>query len=726
MKRQLTTILLTIIAVTAMAIPAKRGFWKTITLVDGTQVRAELRGDEHMHYMQDAQGNKYVKNQTGTYELGKVEALQAKAQKRRAMVNKSRAKRAAVRKVGGRTTYTGAKKGLIILVEYADFSFERGHDAALYKRVANEENFTNADGFVGSVADYFKAQSNGQFTLSFDVVGPVRLTKNLSYYGGNNSDGDDEHAADMIIEACQAADAQVNYADYDWDGDREVDQVFILYCGAGAANGGGEDTIWPHEWNLSSAAYYGDGDGPITLDGVKIDTYACSAELQPDDYDYDMFTGEITEVYSWKIDGIGTICHEFSHCLGYPDMYDTRPNGENYGMLNWDLMDYGAYNGDGFCPSGYTSFEKWWAGWIEPIELNEDAVDVTAMKALAENGDVYVIYNDSRRSKGIEGEYYLLENRQKVGWDKELSAEGLLILHVDYNADVWESNAVNNTESQQRCTVFHASNSEEEGPEGDPYPYEDNNKLTNTSIPKASLYNANADGKKLMSKPVTNITQNNDGTISFKYGGSSSSGGGNTPVTPTGDYLFYESFNSCVGTGGNDGIWNGSIASADFVPDMDGWKSDKSHGADQCAKFGTSSADGSATTPEFLVNGTATLTFKAGAWDSSKDGTTLNLSVSSGTISPKSVMMTRGAWGSYTATIAATGNIKITFAAQKGRFFLDEVLAVDPTATGIKGISITERPADNRIYSIDGRYVGNDLNILRPGIYIVGGRKVVR
>ena len=92
MKRQLTTILLTIIAVTAMAIPAKRGFWKTITLVDGTQVRAELRGDEHMHYMQDAQGNKYVKNQTGTYELGKVEALQAKAQKRRAMVNKSRCK----------------------------------------------------------------------------------------------------------------------------------------------------------------------------------------------------------------------------------------------------------------------------------------------------------------------------------------------------------------------------------------------------------------------------------------------------------------------------------------------------------------------------------------------------------------------------------------------------------------------------------------------------------
>lgn len=730
MKRQLTTILLTIIAVTAMAIPAKRGQWKTITLADGTQVRAELRGDEHMHFLQDAEGNKYVRSNSGTYVTADIEAMQAKADKRRAMASAQRAKRAAAKKVGTRKTYEGAQKGLIILVEFSEQSFADGHNQALYNRIANEENFTSSEGFVGSVADYFKAQSAGKFTLSFDVVGPVKLANAAAYYGSNDASGDDEHATDMVIEACEAADAYVNYADYDWDGDGEVDQVFVLYCGAGEANGGAEETIWPHEWTLSSAAYYGMADGPITLDGVKIDTYACSGELQPDDYDYDYTAGEITEVYSWKIDGIGTICHEFSHCLGYPDMYDTRTNGSNYGMYTWDLMDYGSYNADGFRPSGYTSYEKWWAGWIEPIELNEDAVDVEAMKPLAADGDAYVIYNDSKRSDGIEGEYYLLENRQKVGWDAAQYSEGLLVLHVDYDEDVWASNKVNNTTSHQRCTVFHASNSEDDGPYGDPYPYDGNNKLTNTSTPKASLYNNNTDGKKLMNKSVTDITQNSDGTISFKYAGTSS---GSTDPTPTGDYLFYESFNECAGTGGNDGSWNGSIAagamkssSSESDTDNVGWSTTNAYKGYQCAKFGTGSANGSATSPSFTVNGTATLTFKAGAWDAGKDGTTLNLSVSSGTISPTSVTMAKGAWGSYTATITATGSTKVTFAAQKGRFFLDEVLAVDPTATGIKGISITERPADNRIYSIDGRYVGTDMNILRPGIYIVGGRKVVR
>ena len=187
--------------------------------------------------------------------------------------------------------------------------------------------------------------------------------------------------------------------------------------------------------------------------------------------------------------------------------------------------------------------------------------------------------------------------------------------------------------------------------------------------------------------------------------------------------IFYESFNSCVGTGGNDGEWSGNIASSKFKADNSGWTSEKSSGADRCAKFGTGSVKGTATTPTFTVNGTATLTFRAAPWGT--DGTTLALSVSDGSISPSSVTMKAGEWTTFTATITATGNTKVTFTPSK-RFFLDEVLAVDPTATGIKGISITERPADNRIYSIDGRYVGNDLNILRPGIYIVGGRKVVR
>ena len=714
MKRQLTTILLTIIAVTAMAIPAKRGFWKTITLVDGTQVRAELRGDEHMHYMQDAQGNKYV-DEGDVYTLVSTEELASKARTRRMAKTAHVVKRQLPKKAVSYGNYIGSKKGLIILVNYKDVSFKAGHDAALYKRIANEKGYNEGD-FVGSIHDYFLDQSDGLFDLTFDVMGPITLANNRSYYGRNDSQGNDLHAEEMVIEGCKAIKDQVNFEDYDWDGDGEVDQVYVIYAGTGEASGGPKTSVWPHAWELASSS-----NGILTLNGYKINTYACGNELVDE-----------------SIDGIGTMCHEFSHCLGFPDFYDIDYSG-GWGLYSWDLMDQGSYNGDGFIPAGYSTWERWMAGWRDPIELTS-ATSVTDMKSLQEGGSGYIIYNPAHRD-----EYYILENRQLVKWDEGLPGDGMLVLHVDYDQSVWDENKPNDDPKHQRMTWLAADNTLQTdidpdlgneyltwmGLIQDMYPYEANDSITNTSNPAFALYNKNTDGTYFLNKKVTDITRNDDGTMSFNFGDDTTPGSIDddpsvTPVVPTGDYLFYESFNSCVGTGGNDGIWNGSIASADFVPDMDGWKSDKSHGADQCAKFGTSSADGSATTPEFLVNGTATLTFKAGAWDSSKDGTTLNLSVSSGTISPKSVMMTKGAWGSYTATIAATGNTKITFAAQKGRFFLDEVLAVDPTATGIKGISITERPADNRIYSIDGRYVGNDLNILRPGIYIVGGRKVVR
>ena len=119
---------------------------------------------------------------------------------------------------------------------------------------------------------------------------------------------------------------------------------------------------------------------------------------------------------------------------------------------------------------------------------------------------------------GIEGEYYLLENRQLTGWDSELWGSGLLVVHVDYDEEAWRKNKVNTVSSRQRCTVIQADNSTY-FLNGDPYPYDDNNSLTNTSTPKASVYNPNTDGSLFMNKPVTGIAQNSDGTISFKYEG---------------------------------------------------------------------------------------------------------------------------------------------------------------------------------------------------------------
>lgn len=529
MKKMIILFALVLTTLTAVAVPAKRGQMRTIQLNDGTTVQVQLVGDEFGHFWRANDGRTFRKTKEGFVPItGK--AISERAQKRRAAANRHRAKRQMARKPQLRAAqpettqraaqfgdYEGEKKGLIILVEFNDENkFQPENNQALYNRIANEEGFRE-DEFVGSVYDYFLAQSEGLFKLKFDVVGPYTLENERAYYGGNadTSEAEDLHPAEMIVEACKNADNDVDFRDYDWDGDGEVDQVFVLYAGAGEANGGDDDTVWPHEWNLSDANYFGDGPGAIRLDSVTINTYACSNELQPA---YNYFTGTMI---GWKIDGIGTICHEFSHCLGYPDFYDT--NYENSGMGYWDLMDSGAYNGEGFCPAGYTSYERWVAGWKEPIELAADK-EITGMKALQNDGETYIIYNDGNRN-----EYFLLENRQWTGWDEEIPGEGLLILHVDYDQRAWEENEVNTTKNHERMTWIAADNTkkseEYDGAiyydfydmEYDPYPYKKNNSFTNTSKPAANLFNRNTDGSKKLNKSVLDITQNSNGTISFKF-----------------------------------------------------------------------------------------------------------------------------------------------------------------------------------------------------------------
>ena len=363
------------------------------------------------------------------------------------------------------------------------FTFKENNNNALFQRIANEKDFSNGD-FKGSMYDYFYAQSEGKFELTFDVVGPVTVSNTQSYYGSNDSYGNDKHPAEMVIEALKLVDSQVNFADYDWDGDGEVDQVYVVYAGKGEADGGASTTIWPHEWELSAAAYYNDGDGAQTLDGVIIDTYACGGELNG----------------SGNIDGIGTMCHEFSHCLGYPDFYDTDYSG-GQGMGYWDLMDSGSYNGDGYQPAGYTSYERWMAGWKEPVELTT-TTQVANMKALQDGGETYIVYNDGNRN-----EYFLLENRQFTGWDASLPGEGLLILHVDYSASVWANNKPNDTPSHQRMTWIAADNEYQyttyqgtkyysfSGMANDPFPYGSVNAFNKSTTPAAKFYNKNTDGK---------------------------------------------------------------------------------------------------------------------------------------------------------------------------------------------------------------------------------------
>lgn len=503
--------------IAANAVPAKK-LQKVITLTNGTQVSVELRGDEYLSWWEGTDGTAYRTTATdeNVFEAFDLEAQKPAAAARRARTEQGRVARLArvknslkgaddkMRGLGGdHITYKGVKKGLVVLVDFKNKKFADGHDLEYYKNVINGKDFTDEEeGYVGSVRDYFLAQSNGQFELDFDVVGPVTMSKNSGYYGNDGAYQKDEKVYEMIKEACDGIQDKVNLKDYDWDGDGEADQVFFLYAGLGQASGGSPGTIWPHE---SELRYW--PCGVLSYPTGKINTYACANELQPETQGSSRYISA----------GIGTICHEFSHCLGFADMYDTTGGG-GYGMSVFDVMDQGSYNGNGFVPCNYTAFERIYAGWVEAIELESPAT-VKDMKSVSDYGRPFIMYNYKNTN-----EYFLLENRQNTGWDKGLyGSNGLLIVHVNYVPSRWANNSVNaSNEKIQCCTVVNADGSRENTQyslQGDLYPYEVkgvtmNDEFTDESEPAAKLYTKNSDNSYALGIPITQIKRSK-GSVSF-------------------------------------------------------------------------------------------------------------------------------------------------------------------------------------------------------------------
>ncbi len=510
--KHILAILLLLISSTALAIPAQR-IKKTITLSDGTQKQVVLVGDENLHYYIDNDNNAYICNDQGVFIKKDLNSLENLWKERRANRNKHRIERAEKRglpihpkdmtdpsfrhkaKWGAeQNPISGDKKGVVILVNFSDNNINDSHGQEYYDDFFNKVGFSK-DGNHGSVHDYFLECSYGQFNVTFDVYGPVTVSNSMRYYGKNIS-GYDQYPGILVAEACDLADKLgADFSKYDWDDDGEVDQVVVVYAGYGEnAEGAPAYTIWPHEGTLSLEQEYNDGNGPISLDGVTINTYAVTCEL-------DGNSGNIPA-------GIGTACHEFSHCMCLPDFYDT--NYENYGMNDWDVMDNGSSSGNyrGNCPVPYTSYERMYCGWLTPQVLDDPGI-VTDMKSLYEAPEAYIIYNDANHN-----EYYLLENHQGEGFDVSSPATGLLVLHVYFDSDIWTKNTVNN--ETQRMTIIPADGILSEfNNDADTWPGKTGKtELTDTSTPAATLYT----GKKLMGKPIESIKEK-EGKISFVFNG---------------------------------------------------------------------------------------------------------------------------------------------------------------------------------------------------------------
>lgn len=694
-------------AMTALAVPVKPGMWQTVKLKNGTELRVQRVGDEYGHWSQAADGTCYVEKD-GFFEPVDEQSLIEKREARIAV----RAARRAANEGKRRDIYASTSDGLgaygtmscgsvpsigeytipVVMVQFADTKFKTTTTVELMKRYYNEEGYSDG-GCIGSVRDYFKSQSGGQFIPTFDVVGIVTLSKNASYYGQNDDDGIDQHLDDLPGDAINAAIEQLgaDFSQYVVDAADEkhakgIPLLCMLYAGKGEAteseSTANSKLIWPCEWGAEEDPHQG------KYQNLQFNSFFVGNELN---------TGGSTLM------GLGVFCHEFGHALGLPDFYCTDYSySQDDSFGNWSIMDTGSYVDD-YCrkPIGYNAYEKSYLGWLDLKEVG-DAEEVVLQSPFgkAENS-AYII-----RHSGTET--FIFENRQPGTWYPTAYGSGVLVTRIAYNKHDWEYDILNNVKAKRRARVLTAN--------GDKLYY---------SASSANLYGGTY--KTISTLPtfsgtsktigITDVKKNNDGTVTLTFGGTP------TPTPTPEGVLFYESFDKCKGTGGNDGKWSGSVASTTFLADNVGWESPHAYGADKCARFGKSSVSGSAQLPSFQLNGKAVLTFKAGAWNATADGTNLSLYIDGGTTSKSSFTMVKGGFTDFTAELTATGDVQLTFVADKGRFFLDEVMVKNDNTTGIKTL---HQENTVRVYTIDGRYVGSSLNSLPSGLYIVNGKKIVK
>ncbi len=507
LKKILLMFLLMLCTTLLWAVPARR----TTHLVeqpDGTTLSLTVRGDERFHYLVTVDVVPVVRHEGAYYYalfdaegFAASEHLAHDAEERtaeeqafveslpdiqQAATTQMRAtkRRVATRAAEPEVPTTGELYVPILLVQYADVKFSSAR--IQMEELANGEDGVPEEG-TGSIRQFFVDQSEGQFLPTFDVIGPITLKNNMKYYGANDRDGYDLRPQEMIEEACKLAYNNLNtdFKRYDNNKDGYVDFLYIIYAGYGEASYPDklEDTIWPHQWAL---------EVPLMLGGVNIQQYACNNELEGH--------------RGTTLAGIGTFCHEFSHCLGLPDFYDTSEEGSTFGMSAWSIMDYGCYNNNGYTPCGYNAYEKDCIGWKSLVELKESK-QVT-LKPLSEDGEAYKIVNDANPN-----EFYVVEHVDQKGWNKYAPASGMLVLHVDYDEEVWYNNEVNNAPRHRRMTIIPADGKlDDRTLEGDVYPGTAKNRsLTSTSRPAAKVYTGG-----YMNKDITDIASAN-GVITFTF-----------------------------------------------------------------------------------------------------------------------------------------------------------------------------------------------------------------
>ena len=524
-KLFLTLVAVLLTTFSAYAVPSQGNLVK-VQQPDGTELTIRLVGDEFLHFNVTEDGYSIVRNDEGFYVYaqqnaeGELVPSNQIAHDEPMRQSKERAFLAATRKfLKPKMTEQAVKvkneeytlrrkasqkhrapvydytkfRGLVVLVEFNDCEFDQENYTEVVTDLIKKENFTGYYDYkntrvpcTGSVVDYFRDNSMGVFTPQFDIVGPVKIDRSKYYSNGTKK------TVTMTVDACNAIDANVNFADYDGDKDGNVDMIYFIFAGHGShVTGNDSRLVWPHAYYI-----YNPSTGyKIRKDGVYLNRYACSTELRGRE------TGR-------DIDGIGTICHEFSHVLGLPDFYDTdyaEGGGQSVHPANWSLMAGGGYLNNSRTPAGYSLFERYMAGWATPQVIEEEGE--YSLERVNESNTGYRINTENRR------EYFILENRQKTRWDSYLPYHGMLVFRVDStNTSVWNNNTVNANPKHNYYELVRARGTKSTAGY-DPFPGRGRiTQLNNTTTP-ANLLTWDGKQTKWGLKDIAENTS--DGTISF-------------------------------------------------------------------------------------------------------------------------------------------------------------------------------------------------------------------
>lgn len=388
MKKILATLALLLGALHILsAVPAYPGKIR-MTQPDGSVITIRLHGDEWFHYATDESGQVVARDADGFYRPAPMPTA---AEREEAVQMRKAAQQMRQSMAKASSLSIGTHRIPVVLVNFSDKEFVTEDPNTAFSNMLNQEGYS-ANGGTGSVHDYYYENSHGAYDPVFEVFGPVTLSNTSAYFT--------DRASAALKEACNLLNSEIDFSQYDSDSDGSVDMVLMYYAGYNQAEGGGEDTIWPHQ-----------GYGSGYFDGKSISRYFCTSELRG-------YMGK-------RMCGIGTTSHEFGHSLGLPDFYDTdyEKNGQAGALYTYSIMCSGSYNNNGCTPPYLNSEELRILGWMgEQTPITEKG------PLTIEPVQNFVAY---RTDASKDGEYFVYECRKQAGWDRYIASGGLLVYHVD-------------------------------------------------------------------------------------------------------------------------------------------------------------------------------------------------------------------------------------------------------------------------------------------------------